>query len=77
MSRTTTTRWKETEHHVHVRGTIWEGTPDCTYDYDVREDEIPRTLEEAAKLAGDFRGLDSAEYVRVVRDCRMLTKELK
>lgn len=52
-------RYKTIKRIMFVTGTLWSG-PDSSYPYVLKQDQDPKNLAEAKKIAGDFQGIDSA-----------------
>ena len=69
-------RYKTIERILFVTGTLWSG-PDSSYPYVLKQDQDPKNLSEAKKIAGDFQGIDSA-VILVTKSVHTTTrKELK
>lgn len=68
---------KQVKYELSVFGRTWGGAScDCSYPLPNDPDGHPKTLEEAARIAGDFVTLSSADITKVTTEIEVETQPL-
>lgn len=79
VSRKAEVRYNTKSITLHVEGWIWQGQK-CRHRYPIPErQEVPTTLDEARRIAGDFESLTKAKVVTTFREIKetVTTQQLK